>query len=238
MTTPHIPPVLRAEASKARSVRARLLRGGLGLLLGTLVAGPAAALDLIRFEITSRLTEGENRATVDARLALPGELYATPVRLDPGAEAPAEAAGSILTSLALWQAFLEDDEDRVLALWAEDERRMIRTVLADEEFRTVNRRLLGAYPYKDVIGRVVLQADRRYELLLVRRHDEPRELGVVESYVLEDGKWRATNALADDRRFDIIWAAFRSGDMVATELPGDAAPDQGSSTDQNGAAEQ
>jgi hypothetical protein len=213
-------------------------RRALALLLWTLCAGQAGALDLIRFEISSRLAEGETRATVDSRLALPGELYATPVRLEPGVEPPAEATGSLSTSLALWQAFLDDDEDEVLARWARDERNMIRAVMADEEFRAVNRQLLGAYPFKLVIGRVVLQADRRYELLLVRRHDEPRELGVVESYVLEDGAWRATNALADDRRFDIIWAAFRSGDMVATELPDEAAPDGGSSADQNRAPQQ
>ncbi len=189
------------------------------VLLGAALTAPAGALDLISFSLHSRVQESGNTATVDTRLSLPGELYAPALVIEPGGAAPAGERTAVHSSKALWEAFLADDEPAILALWARAERNLVRAVLADPEARRLNRELLSAHQRKHVVGRVALQLERRYELLLVRRDDEPRELGLVESYVLEDGQWRATNELAGDRRFQIVWEAFRSGDVVASELP-------------------
>ena len=190
------------------------------LLLACWLDGAASADSVtFRTELTlPGLNEETATTSVASTVTLPGRLFDPPVIIEPGGIVPDEQDSPILASKALWEAFIADDEAAILAHWARADRRLIRTVLADAEVRELNRRMLQAHQRKEVFGFVEMTRDRRYGLLLVRYDGEPQKLGQVEAYVFERNAWRATNALVQDERFDVVWNAFRAGNVSTVEV--------------------
>jgi hypothetical protein len=50
--------------------------------------------------------------------------------------------------------------------------------------------------------------------LVLFTYDNNRRFGAVATFRKMSGDWKRTNALSGDRVFDVVWSAFRSGDVT------------------------
>ncbi len=46
-------------------------------------------------------------------------------------------------------------------------------------------------------------------------HVEDRTRGMTETLIQEDGVWKRTNLLSGDETLDMVWSAFRVGEITA-----------------------
>ena len=64
---------------------------------------------------------------------------------------------------------------------------------------------------------------RDYALALITYGQvDDRSRGMTAALVQEDGVWKRTNALSGDETMDMVWSAFRVGEMVARSEAGSA----------------
>jgi hypothetical protein len=154
----------------------------------------------------------EGRGVDDVvELALPGALHDPPAALGviPRAQTdPSTPLGAAQADFSAWKA---DDPDWILSNFAEPDRLDLMQFLLDPDMRAASRAGFERYDTTFVWG-VVMHAD--YALVLMTHgQDEDRSRGLVATFAREAGAWRRTNALSADETLDLVWSAFRAGQM-------------------------
>jgi hypothetical protein len=146
-------------------------------------------------------------------LVLPGELFEPPRELGPISRDQADwntPEGAVRSDFSAWKA---DDAEWIMANFAAGEQAALAQFLADEEIRA------GSKAGFATLDSVFLWAVVRYETyalaLITYGQADDRTNGMAAALVEEDGAWKRTNALSADATMDMVWAAFRVGEMAA-----------------------
>jgi hypothetical protein len=146
-------------------------------------------------------------------LVLPGELFEPPRELSPIPRDQADwntPEGAVRSDFSAWKA---DDADWIKANFAAGEQAALAQFLADDEIRA------GSKAGFATLDSVFLWAVVRYETyalaLITYGQTDDRSNGMTAALVQEDGAWKRTNALSADPTMDMVWAAFRVGEMAA-----------------------
>ena len=160
--------------------------------------------------IARGLTRGDS-----VTVTLPGERFVPPRRLDivPRAEADRTTpAGALQSDFSAWKA---DDTDWIRENFAARERPAITAFLANPEMRAASRAGFARYDAA-YLWSVVSYGDYALALFTYGQGEE-RAYGLTATFVFEDGGWRKSNALSRDETLDIVWTAFRQGEISAAE---------------------
>jgi hypothetical protein len=189
------------------------------LVLVLVAAWPAQAGEILfRIEVAylglSAVHLNQGRSLDDVvELALPGELYEPPRELGPVTAARADRSSPTAAMQSDFSAWKADDAGWILANFAESERPALSAFLADAEQRAASSAYFGSFDKLFLWG-VARYGD--YALALVTYgQGESRKRGLTATLVQEDGAWRRSNALSRDLNLDLVWTAFRAGEMAA-----------------------
>jgi hypothetical protein len=146
-------------------------------------------------------------------LVLPGELFDPPREFGAISRDQADQStpeGAVRSDFSAWKA---DDADWIMANFAAAEQAALAQFLADAEIRA------GSKAGFDTLDSVFLWAVVRhgdYALALITYGQvEDRSRGMTATLIQEDGVWKRTNALSGDATLDMVWSAFRVGEMAA-----------------------
>ena len=146
-------------------------------------------------------------------LVLPGELFVPPRELSAISRDQAEWStpeGAVRSDFSAWKA---DDAEWIMANFAAGEHAALAQFLADEEIRA------GSKAGFAMFDSVFLWAVVRYEAyalaLVTYGQVDDRSRGMTAAMIQEDGAWKRTNALSGAQALDMVWAAFRVGEMAA-----------------------
>lgn len=205
--------------------RARRLAAGLLLAAGVVATGcgdgdgPA-----LRFEARAGDVEGGGDLTAGlapderVRVRLPGETYDPPLEVERPASREEAARGTPReASASHFGAFSADDAAWIVANYAPGEREEIRRLVEEQAMEAHGLDVLADYESKRIHGRARLEvADTAYELLVVSyRGSEGEERWLIEPFVQQDGAWYRTDVLAGNPRYEVVQAAFRSGQITS-----------------------
>ena len=190
------------------------------LLLGAAGSAPALAGETGEVAFRSRVGDlGMNTPYIEAgksfddvvEAVLPGLLHEPPLEL--GIVARAEASldtpdAALQSDISAWKA---DDEAWILDNFAAGDRTPLKEFLANPDMRAANSRR-----FADIESTFIWSTVRHGDYALVlftQGQGENRARGLVATFIEEGGGWRRTNALSADETMDIVWAAFRAGEM-------------------------
>ena len=188
-------------------------------ILGLGTAAPARAGEVVfRAQVKSlglqvpHLDRG-NRLDDRIEVVLSGELFEPPRQLAVIARAQAERAtpeAAVQSDFSAWKA---DDAEWILANFAEPDQAALAQFLDDAEMRAASRAGFARYDSVFLWG-AVRRGD--YALVLVTYgQDAGRARGLVTTMVEEAAGWKRTNALSADETLDLVWSAFRLGEISA-----------------------
>jgi hypothetical protein len=146
-------------------------------------------------------------------LVLPGELFEPPRELDPIARDQADLntpEAAVRSDFSAWKA---DDAEWIKANFAASEQAALVQFLADAEIRAGSK---AGFATLDSVFLWGVVRYRDYALVLITYGQvDDRSRGMTAALVQEDGVWKRTNALSADETLDMVWSAFRVGEMVA-----------------------
>ena len=144
-----------------------------------------------------------------SQITLPGALIKPPLKLAPVAKSKAKFDTPVNAAAADFSAEKSDDADWIVSMFAPGDRADVKAMLADRSMRERNR---GIFAHKD--ARYVRgQANyKNYVLLFIVDGNLDNSPNVLAFVKTPDG-FRRTNALAADDTFDIVWSAFRLGEV-------------------------
>jgi hypothetical protein len=201
------------------AVRRRAL-GLLALVVVVLVAAwPAQAGDVVlRVQVKHlglqkpHLDRGK---TFDdaVETALPGALFEPPRELGVVARAQVDRStpeGLVRSDFSAWKA---DDAAWIKANFVAGDQAALAEFLDDAEIRAGSKAGFAKLDSVFLWGVVRHQA---YALALITYgQGEARSRGLVATLIQEDGAWKRTNALSADETLDLVWSAFRLGEIAA-----------------------
>lgn len=141
----------------------------------------------------------------EVKVALPGELFATPVVVSSVSREHARRDSPQAALQSDYSAQLAGDVDWILASFAAADQTDMRKMLTDPEMKKANQDMLQQKGPPAVVGWVRL---KNAVILLVQYRDGTRMPWV---FVQEDGQWKQTNALSSDSTLDVVFAAVREG---------------------------
>ena len=194
----------------ARTGRAAAL-GWLGLaVLG--LAAPAVAGEVVFRAQVKYLTVqlphlDRGKSFEDAvEVVLTGELFEPPRRL--GAVTCAQADLSTPEAAAR-----SDFSAWILGNFAAAEQATLAAFLDDAKMRAASK---AAFAKQDSVFLWGVVRYEAYALVLVTYgQGAERARGLTATFVEEAGAWKRTNALTADETLDLVWTAFRRGEMTA-----------------------
>jgi hypothetical protein len=147
--------------------------------------------------------------TVEA--VLPGELYEPPRRLAPVARDRADLGiveGAVQADFSAWKA---DDAAWIRVNFAPGDQEDLSAFLDDAEIRAASRERFALYDSMFLWG--VVRLDDHALALITYGQGDDRGRGLVATFVRHAGAWKRTNALKADETLDLVWAAFRVGEV-------------------------
>ncbi len=146
-------------------------------------------------------------------VVLAGELFEPPRQLRVTARAQAEwgtPEAAIRSDFSAWKA---DDTEWILANYSAADQAAPAEFLDGAEMRAASRTAFAKHDSVFLRGVVRHQA---YALALITYgQGAARARGLVVTLVEEAGGWKRTNALSADATMDIVWTAFRVGELAA-----------------------
>jgi len=146
-------------------------------------------------------------------LVLPGELFEPPRELAPISRDQADLStpeSAVRSDFSAWKA---DDAEWIKANFAAAEQGALAQFLADEEIRAGSK---AGFAKLDSVFLWAVVRHQVYTLVLITYGQvEDRSRGMTATLVQEDGGWKRTNVLSGDQTLDMVWSAFRVGEMTA-----------------------
>jgi hypothetical protein len=143
-------------------------------------------------------------------ISLPGTLYAPPIAVTAVANKDVDRTtllGAVASDFSAWRS---DDAEWIVSNFVPEDRKGLRAFLANEDLRKANRAVFSQDRSVEVWGIVNY---KEYGLVLFT-YDNNRRFGAVATFRKMSGEWKRTNVLSGDRVFDVVWSAFRSGDVT------------------------
>jgi hypothetical protein len=203
----------------ARTGRAAAL-GMLALaILGLGVARPALAGEVVfraqLKHLVLQLPHLERGKKFDdmIEVVLSGELFDPPRRLGVIARAQAQRAtpeAAVQSDFSAWKA---DDADWIKANFAATDQAALAEFLDDAEMRAASKAGFAEQDSLFLWG--VLRHEAYAFVLLTYGQGTARARGLVATLVEEADGWKRTNALSADATMDVVWNAFRLGEISA-----------------------
>ncbi len=202
---------------------ARIARApGLGLLALAAVA-LAAAPPALAGEVVFRakvkdlwmsvphLDRGKTLGAV-IQVVLSGELFDPPRELGVVSRAQAKwntPEAALRSDFSAWKA---DDAEWIRANFAAGDQAALAQFLADAEIRAGSK---AGFAKLDSVFLWGLVRHEVYALALITYGQvEDLSRGLVATLIEEAGAWKRTNALSADETLDVVWSAFRAGEMA------------------------
>ncbi len=146
-------------------------------------------------------------------VVLSGELFKPPRRLGAVERAQADLSTPEAAARSDFSAWKADDAEWILANFAAADQAALAEFLDDAEMRAASRAGFARYDSVFLWG-AVRRGD--YALVLVTYgQDARRARGLVTALIEEAAGWKRTNALSADETLDLVWSAFRLGEMTA-----------------------
>ncbi len=146
-------------------------------------------------------------------IALPGALFDPPRALDAISRDQVDRStpeGAVRSDFSAWKA---DDVEWIKANFAAGDRAALAEFLDDAAMRAGSKAGFAKLDSVFLWGVVRHQA---YALALITYgQGEERSRGLVATLIEEGGDWKRSNALSADETLDLVWAAFRAGEMAA-----------------------
>jgi hypothetical protein len=146
-------------------------------------------------------------------VVLSGELFEPPRRLGAVERAQADLSTPEAAARSDFSAWKADDVEWILANFAAADQAALAEFLDDAEMRAASK---AAFAKQDVL---ILWGVVRHEayalVLLTYGQGAERARGLTATFVEEAGAWKRTNALSADETLDLVWSAFRLGEMTA-----------------------
>jgi hypothetical protein len=146
-------------------------------------------------------------------LVLPGELFEPPRELGPISRDQADWStpeSAVRSDFSAWKA---DDAEWIKANFVAAEQAALAQFLADEEIRAGSK---AGFAKLDSVFLWAVVRHQAYTLALITYGQlEDRSRGMTATLVQEDGGWKRTNVLSGDQTLDMVWSAFRVGEMTA-----------------------
>ncbi len=100
-----------------------------------------------------------------------------------------------------------------MANFAAGEQAALAEFLADAEMRAASK---AGFATLDSVFLWAVVRHQAYVLALITYGQvEDRSRGMTATLVQEDGAWKRTNALSADETLDLVWSAFRLGEVTA-----------------------
>ena len=202
----------------ARMGRARVL-GLLALAVMALgVAPPALAGEVVfRAQVKDlglQLPHLDRGKTFDdaVEVVLPGELFEPPRELGVVSRDQVERStpeGAVRSDFSAWKA---DDAEWIKANFASGDRAALAQFLDDAAIRAGSK---AGFAKLDSVFLWAVVRHQAYALALITYGQvADRSRGLTAALVQEDGDWKRTNALSGDETLDLVWSAFRVGEMA------------------------
>lgn len=152
----------------------------------------------------------DKRPQERVEVSLPGTLYATPITVAVVGNKDADRStllGAVASDYSAWR---NNDAQWILSNFVPEDQQGLKKFLANEELRKANSVIFSPDRTMEVWGIVNY---KEYGLVLFT-YDNNRRFGAVATFRKMSGDWKRTNALSGDRVFDVVWSAFRSGDVT------------------------
>ena len=202
----------------ARMGRARVL-GLLALAVMALgVAPPALAGEVVfRAQVKDlglQLPHLDRGKTFDdaVEVVLPGELFEPPRELGVVSRDQVERStpeGAVRSDFSAWKA---DDAEWIKANFTAGEQAALAQFLDDAAIRAGSK---AGFAKLDSVFLWAVVRHQAYALALITYGQvADRSRGLTAALVQEDGDWKRTNALSGDETLDLVWSAFRVGEMA------------------------
>ena len=145
-------------------------------------------------------------------VVLPGALFDPPRELGVVLRDQVERStpeGAVRSDFSAWKA---DDAEWILANFAAGDRAALAEFLDDAAIRAGSKAGFAQFDTMFLWGVVRHQT---YALALITYGQvEDRSRGLVATLVEEADGWKRSNALSADETLDLVWAAFRVGQMA------------------------
>jgi hypothetical protein len=192
--------------------------GLLGLAILGLGAAPAVAAEVVfRAQVKHlglqlpHLDRGKKFEDA-VEVVLSGELFEPPRRLDAVERAQADLSTPEAAARSDFSAWKADDAEWILANFAAADRAVLAEFLDDAEMRAASK---AAFAKQDSVFLWAVVDHGDYALvLLTYGQGAARARGLTATLVEEADGWKRTNALTADETLDLVWSAFRLGQMT------------------------
>ncbi len=145
-------------------------------------------------------------------IALPGVLFDPPRELGVVSRDQVDRStpeGAVRSDFSAWKA---DDAEWILANFAAGDQAALTGFLNDEAMRAGSK--VGFAKLDSVFLWGVVRHQAYALALITYGQAEDRLRGLVATLVEEADGWKRSNALSADETLDLVWAAFRVGDMA------------------------
>ncbi|MFQ5754468.1 MAG: hypothetical protein ACE5H7_00065 [Acidiferrobacterales bacterium] len=152
----------------------------------------------------------DKRPQERVEVSLPGTLYAPPITVTVVGNKDADRStllGAVASDYSAWR---NDNAKWILSNFVPEDQQGLKKFLANEELRRANSMIFSPDRTMEVWGIVKYKG---YGLVLFT-YDNTRKFGAVATFRQVGDEWKRTNALSGDRVFDVVWSAFRSGDVT------------------------
>ncbi len=146
-------------------------------------------------------------------VVLTGELFEPPRRIDAVTRAQADLSTPEAAARSDFSAWKADDVAWILTNFAAAERAALAAFLDDAEMRAASK---AAFAKQDSLFLWGVVRHEAYALVLITYgQGTERARGLTATLVEEADGWKRTNALTADETLDLVWSAFRLGEMTA-----------------------
>lgn len=138
-----------------------------------------------------------------------GQLYNPPKQFTPISKQTANWNTPIDAAVADFSAFKEGNDEWILENFVPEDEKDIRTFLNDKEAYEQNKKIFEARTERDITGEVKY---KEYAIVFVR--DTGQAHPVPLTFKQTSSGWKRTNALSNDKTFDIVFSALYNGGEV------------------------
>lgn len=187
------------------------------LLLGMISVSPAYAQDKITFRakvselgLQARWVEKGKSDSDEIKLTLPGKLYDQPLKVQPISKDKANLSTPIAALTSDFSAFKAEDKAWITDNFVPDERDELKVLFDDAELWDRSRKAMQDIPRLLVYGYCYY---KQYVFVFYRFSDKDG-LAVASVFKKTEKVWKRTNKLSGDETFDIVWSAFRIGQVA------------------------
>ena len=145
-------------------------------------------------------------------VVLTGELFEPPRRLGAVERAQADLSTPEAAARSDFSAWKADDAEWILANFAAADQAALAEFLDDAEMRAASK---AAFAKQDSVFLWGVVDHGDYALVLITYgQGTERARGLTATLIEEAGAWKRTNALTADETLDLVWSAFRLGEMT------------------------